>query len=61
MMNTVNVERFTGLNINGFNPIEVFVEVLLRCLGQKCLFSVIKERCLYSQENLHDTLENHEK
>ena len=34
---TVNVERFTGLNIHGFNPIKFFVGTLLQCLGQQCL------------------------
>ena len=56
------MERFAGLNIHGFSPIKVFTEILLCCVGQKCsLFSVIKERCLYSQENFHGTLENREK
>ena len=45
----VDVERFTGLNVHGFSFIKVFVEILLCCLGQKySLFSIIKERCLYS-------------
>ena len=60
-MYTIDGERFAGLNVHVFNPIEVFVEILLRCLGQKCLlFSIIKERYLYSQGNFHDTLENRE-
>ena len=43
----------------GFNTIKVFVEILSRCLGQKCfLSSIIKERHLYSWENFHSTLEN---
>ena len=59
---TVDGKKFAGLNVCGFNPIEVFAELLLHCLGQKCLlFSIIKKRCLYSQENFHGTLENHEK
>ena len=54
--------RFTGLNIRGFSAIEVFAEILLRCLGHKCsLFSTIKERCLYSQKNFLSTPENREK
>ena len=60
---TVDVERFSGLNAHSFSPIEVFVfiEIFLRCLGKKCsLFSVIKERCLYSRKNFYSTLENHE-
>ena len=35
---TVEVERFAVLNIRSFSLIEVFAEILLRCLGQKCLF-----------------------
>ena len=41
---TVDVERFIGLNVCSFNPIEVFAEILSVCFGQKCLlFSKIKE------------------
>ena len=29
---TVNVERFIGLNVCGFNATEVFTEIPLRCL-----------------------------
>ena len=59
---TVDGERFAGPNVRIFNPTEVFAEILSRCLGQKCLlFSMIKERHLYSQENFHGTLENREK
>ena len=48
---TIDVERFAGLNIHGFSLIEVFVEILSCCLGQKySLFSIIKERNLYSQK-----------
>ena len=54
----VCMERFAGLSIHSFNPIGVFTEILSHCLGQKC--SLIKERCLYSQENFSSTLENHE-
>ena len=35
--NTVDMEKFTGLNFCGFNPTKVFVEILLRFLSQKCL------------------------
>ena len=59
---TVDEEIFTGLNVYAFNPIEVVAEILLRCLGQKCfLFSIIKERCLYSWKNFRGTLENRKK
>ena len=61
-IHTVDVEKFAGLNIHGFNPTEVFMEVRLHYFGQKrLLFSIIKERCLYSQKNFHGTLDNHEK
>ena len=50
-MGKVDGERFAGLNVYVFNPIEVFVEILLHCLDQKCLlFSIIKERHLYSRK-----------
>ena len=56
------MERFTGLNIYVFNPIEIFLEIFLCCLGQKyLLFSINKERCLYSQKNFRGTLVNCEK
>ena len=59
---TVDVERFAGLNVHGFSYIKIFMEILLRCLSQKySLFSIIKERCLYSWKNFSSTLENYEK
>ena len=59
---TVDRERFAGLNVCIFDLIEVFVEILSRCLSQKyLLFSIIKERRLYSWEKFRGTLENHEK
>ena len=55
----VDGESFTGLNIRGLNAIEVFTEILSRCLGHKySLFSVIKERRLYSRKNFRGTPEN---
>ena len=55
-------ERFAGLNIRGFSTIEVFTEILSRCLDHKCLsFSTIKERRLYSWKNFCGTIENCEK
>ena len=46
---TVDMERFAGLNVYGFNFIEVFTEIFSHGLGQKCLlFSIIKERRLCS-------------
>ena len=54
------MERFAGLKIHSFKPIEVSAQILLHCLGQKCLlFSIIKERHLYSWENFYGTPENH--
>ena len=35
---TVDMERFAGLNVHGFNPIEVFTEIFLRYHDYKCLF-----------------------
>ena len=56
----IDVERFAGLNVHGFNLIEIFTEILLCCLDQKCLlFSIIKEKCLYSQKNFCGSPENH--
>ena len=56
------MEKFAGLDVCGFNPIEIFAEILSRFLGKKCLlFSVIKERCLCSWKNFHGTLEDHGK
>ena len=50
-MNAVDGERFTELYICGFSAIEVFKEILSRCLGHKySLFSAIKERHLYSRK-----------
>ena len=49
---TVDRERFAGLNIRSFITIEVFVEIFWHCLGHKySLFSIIKERYLYSWKN----------
>ena len=55
-------EKFTGLNIHSFSTIEVFADIFSRCLCHKYrLFSIIKERHLYSQKNFRDTPENREK
>ena len=59
---TVDGERFSGVNIHSFSIIKVFMEIFLHCLGHKySLFSIIKERRLYSWKNFHITPENHEK
>ena len=55
-------ERFAGLNIRGFSGIKIFMEIFSRCLGHKySLFSIIKERHLYSWKNFRGTPENCEK
>ena len=52
------MERFA---IRSFSLIEVFADILLRCLGQKySLCNIIKERGLYSWKNFRDALENRE-
>ena len=54
--------KICWLNIRGFSAIEVFAEIFLHFLGHKySLFSINKERHLYSRKNVHDTPENHEK
>ena len=59
-VSTVGVERSTALNVHGFNPIEVFAEISSHYFGQKCLlFSIIKERYLYSRINFHGFPKNH--
>ena len=61
-MTTVDGERFAGLNVCGFNPIEVFKEILSCCLGQKYfLFSIIKRGAYIHRKNFRGTLENYEK
>ena len=34
---TVNVERFTGLNIRSFSPMKFFTETISQCIGHQCL------------------------
>ena len=59
---TVDGERFAGLNIRGFSAIKVFAEIFLLYLGHEySLFSIIKERHLYSRKNFRGSPENHEK
>ena len=59
---TVDGERFAGLNIRSFSAIEIFAEIFLHRLGHKySLFSITKERHLFSRKNFHDTPENCEK
>ena len=62
IITTVDGGRFAGLNIRGFSAIEVFVEIFSHCLGHKySIFSINKERYLYSRKNFHGTPENREK
>ena len=62
MCHTVDGERFAGLNIHSFSAIQVFAEIFSRCLGHKySLFSIIKERYLYSRITFRGTPENCEK
>ena len=56
--NTVDVERFAGLNICGLNRTEVFMETLPHYLGQKWL---LLRRGAYIHKNSHGALENHKK
>ena len=37
LQGTIDVEKFAELNFRSFNPTEVFVEILLCFLSQKCL------------------------
>ena len=61
LWNTVDIERFVGLNIHGFSPIKALQKYFCVVFGHNCsLFSAIKERCLYSPKNFHGTLENRE-
>ena len=34
---TIDMKKFVGLNIHGFNATEVFTAIFSRFLGQKCL------------------------
>ena len=36
-VHTVDMEKITELNFRGFNPTEVFTDILLQFLTQKCL------------------------
>ena len=60
---TVDGERFAGLNIRIFSTIKVFAEIFSHCLGHKhlLLLSIIKERHLHSQNNFRGTPKNCEK
>ena len=50
-INTVDGERFAGLNIRGFSAIKVFAEIFSRCLGLKCLLKgALISWCLFHYE-----------
>ena len=50
---TVNVERFTGLNIHGFSPMRSLWEYFCGALASSVYYSTI------AKENFHSTLTNH--
>ena len=54
---TVNVERFTGLNIHSFSPMKFFAGILLWCLGQLhlLLFNYSK---VFTGKRLQDCCKN---
>ena len=46
---TVDVEKFAGLNVHGFNPTEVFTEILSNFLSQKCLLlNFLREALIFT-------------
>ena len=49
-------EGFAGLNIRVFNPIEIFAEILSRCLDHKCLLFSIIEKGTYIHEKIFAVL-----
>ena len=49
--NIVDVERFAGLNVRGFNPNEVFAEILSRYLGQTWLLFIHGKTFAVTLEN----------
>ena len=55
---TVNVERFTGLNIRGFSPIKFFTRIIFHDVLTSCDYCLTIAK--YSWENLHGTLKNYE-
>ena len=49
-IDTIDVERFTELNVHGFNPTDVFMEILQHFLGQKCL--LFREVLIFTEKLL---------
>ena len=53
--NTVNMERFSALNICNFSPMKFFTEILSRCIGHQCLLLIYSKKFMgklsrYSQK-----------
>ena len=62
LLTTVDGKRFAGLNTHGFSIIKVFAKIFSCCLDHKySLFSIIKEKHLYSRKNFRGTPKNREK
>ena len=57
MEHTVDVERFTGLNIHSFSPMKFFAEILSQCISHQCLYYYLPI-AKNSQENFCGTLKN---
>ena len=57
LVNTVNRERFAGLNIRGFSPMKFFTEIILQCIGHQCLLFTLAKN---APENFRSTLKNRE-
>ena len=55
-MYTVDVERFTGLNVSGFNPTEVLRKYFCIALARSAYY--LREVLIFT-ENFHGTLENY--
>ena len=54
---TVDVERFAGLNIRSFSPMEVFAEILCGALATSVHYL---PKAKNSRENFHAKLKNRE-
>ena len=54
------MERFPGLNIHGSTPMKFCGNTFALPWPEMLLFSITKERHLYSRENFCGTLKNHE-
>ena len=45
--NTINMERFAGVNIRGFSPIKFFTGILSQCLDHQCSFNTYLTIAMY--------------